>query len=199
MFWVNLGLRCKKYGSCSSLLLKGVSYLLPAMVVFCVLPTNAAYVCQQYESCAMINKGYYWERVCKPAQNCTWVPDAPSSPPSPSPSPSPSPQAQPPVQPPPPQSPSKECLLLEAQIEHYYLQCTADAKRKFVENSALCPPSTSNTVEGGVNGPVSGSASNTTSPNSTCVSGHMRVQGADMGQCAANRAALNINYVNQCK
>lgn len=145
-------------------------------------------------------------RACTDAKmlNCTYstvvkgwsiisCPPIQQSPPSP-----PPPQAQAP-QPVAPISASKECLLLEAQIEHNYLQCVTDAKKKYADNSALCPPSTSNSVEGGVNGPISGSASNTISPNGTCVSGHARTQGADMAQCASNRSALNINYVNQCK
>lgn len=129
--------------------------------------------------------------------NISYCPPSPQSPPPPQATQSP-PQAQAP-QPVASISASKECLLLEAQIEHNYLQCVTDAKKKYADNSALCPPSTSNSVGGGVNGPISGSASNTISPNGTCVSGHARTQGADMAQCASNRSALNINYVNQCK
>ncbi len=62
--------------------------------------------------------------------NISYCPPSPQSPPPPQATQSP-PQAQAP-QPVASISASKECLLLEAQIEHNYLQCVTDAKKNML-------------------------------------------------------------------
>ncbi|WP_331351145.1 hypothetical protein [Cellvibrio sp. UBA7671] len=76
-----------KYRQYVFFLIRGALCLLPLSIVLTVMPVNAAWVCKMGESCAMIDRTYYWERVCKPTQQCNWVPDATPPPPPPPPAP----------------------------------------------------------------------------------------------------------------
>lgn len=216
MLRTNLGFRCKKYASHVSLFLKSAIYLLPATAVFTVMPAKAAYVCKQYESCAMVERMFYWERVCKPSQSCTWVPDVPSTPPSTTPPPSsmpptwtPPPPSSPPPPPPVIKSPEeieweqhvKFCKEYPGQISTAVKQCQDTARGYFSYFvGTKCPLATSQTwsVSSGVKDIFGFQFSQTVEPGPTCRANAELARDDTIRACAASGDKYMAALGKQC-